>query len=153
MRTFETRVTPGLSVHDYTKLRMDLAFGEFCANMENQILEVQLHETDDGTVHRSMSKKFKESPVPPLLRGLAGAIGVTPAHMQFTLEERFNPERFSSTSPMKVSSRLPGSFAEARVHRIAAVGGEHRGWPALRPMRTARGNREFDGWPHDREAD
>ena len=112
MRTFETRVTLGLSVHDYTKLRMDLAFGEFCANMENQILEVQLHETDDGTVHRSMSKKFKESPVPPLLRGLAGAIGVTPAHMQFTLEERFNPERFSSTSPMKVSSRLPGSFAE-----------------------------------------
>ena len=112
MRTFETRVTLGLSVHDYTKLRMDLAFGEFCANMENQILEVQLHETDDGTVHRSMSKKFKESPVPPLLRGLAGAIGVTPAHMQFTLEERFNPERFSSTSPMKVSSRLPGTFAE-----------------------------------------
>ena len=47
VRSFETRVVLPMSVAAYTELRMDLAFGRFCANMENQVLEVKLHETEE----------------------------------------------------------------------------------------------------------
>jgi len=32
--------------------------------------------------------------------------------MAFALEERFNPQRFSQSSPMSVSARLPGALSE-----------------------------------------
>ena len=94
VRNFETRVLLPMSVQAYTDLRMDLAFQEFSARLENQILEIKLHETDDGSIHRVVSKRFRENPVPPLLRGLASSIGATPATMAFALEERFDPNRF-----------------------------------------------------------
>lgn len=100
------RVELPVSADEFIALRDDIGFDHFCATMENQVLKVDVRTTDDGTVHRIMSKSLKENPVPPLLRSLA------PAELEFATEERFNPRRYSSGSPMVISARLPGSLSE-----------------------------------------
>jgi len=106
MRYFETRAPLPLTAEGFIELRNDVGFDHFCAEWENQILEIELHETEDGSMHRVMSKKMKENPVPALLRGLA------PAEIEFVTEERFDPSRCSVSSPMVITAKLPGSLAE-----------------------------------------
>ena len=106
MRYFETRAPLPLTAEGFIELRNDVGFDHFCAEWENQILEIELHETEDGSMHRVMSKKMKENPVPALFRSLA------PADIEFATEERFDPRRCSVSSPMVITAKLPGSLAE-----------------------------------------
>ena len=68
-RFFETRVVLPMAASAFIELRNDLGFDKFVAStMENQILEVELHETEDGSVQRRMNKRFRDNSVPSLLR-------------------------------------------------------------------------------------
>ena len=108
VRTFETRNPLRMSPERFMALRVDESFDHAMAELEQQILHIPTREeTEDGLMHKVSEFEWKESPVPPLFRGLLGS-----EDAKMTVEETFDPRRVSFASAKQMKTVLPGKLSE-----------------------------------------
>ena len=112
MREFTTCATINVSTEEFMYLRLNLDIDRMNAEIEDQILNVELKgEARDGegleVVSRTKELEFKENPVPPLLRGLLKG-----NDMKFAVDESFHKTRSSQGHAMTMKTRLPAGLGE-----------------------------------------